>query len=266
MKNLSFKKSKKTVGDFYTSIQKIAEQDNKKKASPYQYLEFNDIFNKKIKKNLISKSNIIDIGCGYFGGFLPYIKKKNYHNLFACDINPYTVANLKKNYKFIKVKKGSCLNLPYPDKVFDLVICYGVIHHTHNYKLAIKELSRVLKKKGTLFLGVYAFDNSFFEYLIKLFRFVGRLVKYEIFQMIAKVWPLFNRFFMDHTYVPILYLISRNQIIKFTKKCQLELVEDFSSKTDFFQKIPILGKLISGDGLLRIYIFKKFTHGSKVKK
>jgi hypothetical protein len=51
MKNLSFKKSKKTVEDFYTSIQKIAEQDNKKKASPYQYLEFNDIFNKKIKKN-----------------------------------------------------------------------------------------------------------------------------------------------------------------------------------------------------------------------
>lgn len=258
MKNLSFKKSKKSVGNFYTSIQKIAEEDNKNKYSPYQYLEFNNIFNKKLK-NLPLKSYILDVGCGYFGGFLPFLKKKKYKNLFACDINFNTIVNLKKNYKFINVKKSSCLNLAYPDKFFDLVICYGVIHHTHNYKLAIKELSRILKKKGILFLGVYSFGNSFFEYLIKIFRFMGRIIQYEIFEKIAKVWPLFNRFFMDHTYVPILYLIKSGEIIKPAEKFNLKLIENFPSKTDFFQKIPVLGKLISGEGLLRIFIFKKIS-------
>jgi ubiquinone/menaquinone biosynthesis C-methylase UbiE len=148
--------------------------------------------------------------------------------------------------------------LPYKNNSFDFIICYGVIHHTHNYSLAIKELSRVLKKKGVLFLGVYAFYNSFFEWLIKIFRVIGKITNYEILNKIAKLWPLFNRFFMDHTYVPILYLINKEQIIKTAKKNKLIENKNFPSKTDFFQKIPIIGKLITGDGLLRIYIFKKY--------
>ena len=189
---------------------------------------------------------------------MPFIKKLNYNNIFACDINPKTIINLKKKYKFIRVKEGSCLKLPYSDNSFDLVICYGVIHHTHNYSLAIKELSRVLKKNGTLFLGVYAFYNSIFEYLIRFFRIMGGIIRYNIFNKIAKIWPLFNRFFMDHTYVPILYLINRKIIINKAKKFGLKKVEDFPSETDFFQKIPIVGKIFSGDGLLRIYIFRKY--------
>lgn len=61
MKNLSFKKSKKSVGNFYSRIQKIAEEDNKNKYFPYQYLEFNNIFNSKLK-NLPLKSYILDVG------------------------------------------------------------------------------------------------------------------------------------------------------------------------------------------------------------
>ena len=258
IKNLSFTNSKKNVGPFYTAIQKIAEKDSKNQNEPYQYIEFDNIFKKKIKKKLKKKSQILDAGCGYFGGFLPYIRRQKFNNLHACDINPNTITNLKKNYKFINVKKGSCLKLPYANNSFDLVVCYGVIHHTHNYSKAIEELSRVLKKNGTLFLGVYAFYNSFFEYLIRIFRVSGKIISYQIFDKIAKLWPLFNRFFMDHAYVPILYLIYKEQIIKTSKKNKLKLNEDFPSQTDFFQRVPIIGKLVTGDGLLRIYIFRKY--------
>ena len=258
IKNLSFKGTKKSVGTFYTSIQKIAEKDSRNKNEPYQYLEFDHIFKKEINKNLKKNSRILDVGCGFFGGFLPFIHKHKFNNLYACDINPNTIINLKKNYKFIKVKKGSCLKLPYPDNSFDFIVCYGVIHHTHNYSLAIKELSRILKKDGVIFLGVYAFYNSLFEYLIRAFRVIGKILGYKMFHKIAKLWPLFNRFFMDHTYVPILYLIDKKQIIKTTKENRLKELKNFSSSTDFFQKVPIIGKLITGDGLLRIYIFKKY--------
>ena len=63
---------------------------------------------------------------------------------------------------------------------------------------------------------------------------------------------------MDHAYVPILYLIYKEQIIKTSKKNKLKLNEDFPSQTDFFQRVPIIGKLVTGDGLLRIYIFRKY--------
>ena len=256
IKNLSFEK-KNSVGNFYTKIQKIAEKDTNKKLIPYQYKEFDEIFKKKLKKKIKKNFKIIDVGCGFFGGFLPFIYKENYKNLHACDINDNTIKNIKKKYKFINISKGSCLKLPYKKNSFDFVICYGVIHHTHNYSLALKELSRILKKNGTLFLGVYAFYGSLFEYLVRIFRWMGKKIDYKYFEIIAKKWPLFNRFFMDHTYVPILYLIHRKKIIRKAYKAKLFKYEEFSSKTDFFQKIPILNKLISGDGLLRIYLFRK---------
>ena len=62
---------------------------------------------------------------------------------------------------------------------------------------------------------------------------------------------------MDHTYVPILYLINRKDLINSSRQSNWKLIDEFPSKTDFFQKIPIFGKLFTGDGLLRIFVFKK---------
>ena len=40
---------------------------------------------------------------------------------------------------------------------------------------------------------------------------------------------------MDHTYVPILYLINRKEIIKSSKQSNWKLIDEFPSKTDFFK-------------------------------
>ena len=254
-KNLSFPNNE-SVSNFYSKIQIKVQEDLNENIVPYQYKEFYDFF-EEFKSSLNSNSKIADIGCGYLGGFLPEIKKHDFNNLFATDLNPDTVENIKKRYNFINISQGDCTKLDYQDNEFEFVICYGVIHHTHDYKSCLKELSRILKPGQKLFLGVYSFDNSLFEYIVRLIRILGKIIKFDLMFKIAKKIPLFNRFYMDHAYVPVLYLINRKEIINTSAENDLQLIKEFPSRSDFFQKIPFLGKIMSGNGLLRIFIFQK---------
>tara|TARA_S200000501_G_C20853206_1_gene756583 strand:- start:149 stop:925 length:777 start_codon:yes stop_codon:yes gene_type:complete len=254
-KNLSFPNNE-SVSNFYSKIQIKVQEDLKENIIPYQYKEFYDFF-KKFKSELNLDAKIADIGCGYLGGFLPEIKKYNFNNLFATDLNPDTVKNIKEKYNFINISQGDCTKLNYRDNEFDFLICYGVIHHTHDYQACLKELSRILKPGQKLFLGVYSFDNCLFEYIVRFIRLLGKFAKFDFMFNVAKRIPLFNRFYMDHAYVPVLYLINRKEIIETSLKNNLHLIQEFASRSDFFQKIPFLGRMISGNGLLRIFIFQK---------
>ena len=87
-----------------------------------------------IKNNINYKSKVLD-----FGGGNCLIKNrfKNY-NIHTLDI----IDNNKcKNYI-----KYDGLNIPYPDKYFDLTICMFVLHHITHQNEIIKEIKRVSKK------------------------------------------------------------------------------------------------------------------------
>ena len=51
--------------------------------------------------------------------------------------------------------QASLLQAPLADRSFDLVFCWGVIHHTSDPIRALDELVRVLEPGGTLVLAVY---------------------------------------------------------------------------------------------------------------
>ncbi len=52
------------------------------------------------------------------------------------------------------LRRGSVLDLPYDDGQFDLVACFSVIEHLHQYRLALAEMARVLGSGGRLMLGM----------------------------------------------------------------------------------------------------------------
>jgi SAM-dependent methyltransferase len=56
---------------------------------------------------------------------------------------------------------GSNLRLPLKDNVADLVISYGVIHHTPDPLRCFMELVRILKPGGRLLFNVYNWDNLY---------------------------------------------------------------------------------------------------------
>jgi SAM-dependent methyltransferase len=56
---------------------------------------------------------------------------------------------------------GSNLSLPLADGIADLVISYGVIHHTPDPLRAFSECARILKPGGRMLLGVYNWENLY---------------------------------------------------------------------------------------------------------
>jgi len=92
---------------------------------------------------------IIDVSCGY-GDILKDLHEIGYTNLHGTNHSDYPALpdeiELAPNTDLLK-------GLPFEDRSFDVVICSEVIEHVCNHVAAIKELSRILKPGGYLFLS-----------------------------------------------------------------------------------------------------------------
>lgn len=60
-----------------------------------------------------------------------------------------------KEFKNVVVSQASIFELPYPDKVFDIIYSDGVIHHTHNPKSALRHLIKKLALGGIIGIYIY---------------------------------------------------------------------------------------------------------------
>lgn len=103
--------------------------------------------------------NVLDLGCGS-GRHTVYLAKHGF-KVYGIDIAPKGIKIAKDWLKEEKVKAdlkiGSIYRkLPYQDNFFDAVISTQTIHHERikNVRKAIKEVERVLKPKGLLFVTV----------------------------------------------------------------------------------------------------------------
>jgi ubiquinone/menaquinone biosynthesis C-methylase UbiE len=116
-------------------------------------LEISNLF----KKRHVRK--ILDLGCGT-GRHTVYLAKKGF-DAYGIDIAEEGIKILKQWLKKEKLqanlKIGSIYKkLPYPDNFFDAVISTNTIHHERiqNIRKAIKEIERILKPSGIIFLTV----------------------------------------------------------------------------------------------------------------
>jgi SAM-dependent methyltransferase len=65
--------------------------------------------------------------------------------------------------------QGSVLSLPFPSATFDHAYSYGVVHHTVDPELAVREIARALKPGGQLLIYVYEqFDRRSLPWRIAL--------------------------------------------------------------------------------------------------
>ncbi len=89
-------------------------------------------------------SYIADIGCG--DGFLSYNLKKRFKNVFSLDLSFKRLNTASSNLKNAALLNGDITDLPFKDKIFDLVICSEVLEHIADLNKALGELSRIAKK------------------------------------------------------------------------------------------------------------------------
>ena len=148
--------------------------------------------------------SVLDVGCG-FGKEAEYLVKIFENSkVYALDLNLAVVASglkLLNTDKIIPVV-ASLYKMPYRDKEFDHVHCQGVIHHTFSTKAGFDAIEKKVKHNGSLFVWVYAWEDSFGisglrGFLVHTYYFVS----HRIFRPILSRAPSFIR-------NPIVHLIT----------------------------------------------------------
>ncbi len=121
-------------------------------------------------KALQPGARILDVGCGTG----EYIHRANALGFSASGIEPAEAmrkAAIERNPSSI-ILDGTATELPFPDGTFDLVICIEVLRYLHrtDIRQALREMRRILKPGGTMFLTMvnrYALDGFYLHYHVR---------------------------------------------------------------------------------------------------
>jgi len=127
---------------------------------------------------------------------------------------------------------GSVLQLPFPTAAFDFVVCSGVVHHTPNPEQALRELRRIVKRSGRLYVSVYCFEDSLMLPVVKLWRQAARLLPFALMHRIFKRSTLVNDYVLDHMYVPILWIYRPADFAALLERCGFAVDDTFVSGFD----------------------------------
>ena len=72
----------------------------------------------------------------------------------------------------ISLQREDITSLPFDDETFDHIVCWGVLMHIPDIETAMSELSRVVKKGGTIIFA----ENNMFSVYARLARGIKRIL------------------------------------------------------------------------------------------
>lgn len=100
----------------------------------------------------LPEGKLLDVGCGN-GNVLVEIKNKRL-TLAGIDLSPAMIQIARErlgNHADLRV--GDAETLPFEDSQFDVIICNASFHHYPHPDQVLREMNRVLKRNGLLFIG-----------------------------------------------------------------------------------------------------------------
>lgn len=94
---------------------------------------------------------VLDVGCGT-GTILKRLNDLCRIQGFGIDIEEEMIKQAKSKLPQMNIQKCDCGNTPFENEMFDHVIACMTFHHFHDQMAFAKEMSRILKKGGRLYL------------------------------------------------------------------------------------------------------------------
>ena len=113
-----------------------------------------------ITREDIANKTVIDVGCG--GGRWSYGFAKLGCKVTSVDISEGPCKLTQKNVPQTEVIMSDLFKLQdvLGDRKFDIVWCWGVIHHTDNPRMALETLTNLMHKNSIIHLYVYSFNRG----------------------------------------------------------------------------------------------------------
>jgi SAM-dependent methyltransferase len=133
------------------------------------------------KEDLAGK-DVLEVGCGA-GRFSQVVMEHTHANLFSVDLSDAVEANYRNNWQYgkrLKIFQASIYELPFADKSFDRIFCFGVLQHTPDFKKSIFSLASKLKPGGEMVVDFYPVTGWWTKIHAKyLFRPFTKRMKHE---------------------------------------------------------------------------------------
>ena len=95
------------------------------------------------------KKILLDCGCGE-GHLLSQLSGKKY----GVDYSPTAVKRAEERNPDAEIFKEDITLLPFEDGFFDIAICSEVLEHILDYKAAISEIKRAVRRNGQIIISV----------------------------------------------------------------------------------------------------------------
>jgi 2-polyprenyl-3-methyl-5-hydroxy-6-metoxy-1,4-benzoquinol methylase len=144
----------------------------------------------------LKNKTVLEVGCGA-GRFTELLVKSGafVHSIdlsHAVDANRLNIGD-QPNYR---IAQAGAYEIPFPDDVFDVVICLGVIQHTPSTEKTIASLWKKVKPGGLLVIDHYRWRLAYFSNLRFVYREFFRKMKPQNSQRIIN--KLVDIFFPLH--------------------------------------------------------------------
>jgi 2-polyprenyl-3-methyl-5-hydroxy-6-metoxy-1,4-benzoquinol methylase len=104
---------------------------------------------KRINKRVADKGKMLDVGSA-LGDSLIEARKLGWNELYGSELSKYAAVESKK--RNLKINIGSLHSAKYPSNFFDVVTLQDVIEHVKDPTTEIREINRILKPRGLVFI------------------------------------------------------------------------------------------------------------------
>lgn len=134
----------------------------------------------RLLSNNKMKSPILDIGAG--DGLFAKIFFNRAQKVYGVDMDQKEVELARKSGAYCQVKIGDALDMPFNNNYFQTVFTNSVLEHTYSLPLAIREIRRVLKKGGKVYVTIPSDRFTKELFFTKFFRKIGLSFLADIYE------------------------------------------------------------------------------------